>query len=189
MGYDATAETDESSRPMKREWLKAAAVLLWALFVAVATVIAVAPNEARSQEPVKPCAEGFSADGSNQSCGTLVQPQMTASTLEASHIFKSTGPATVVEFNVNSTSAAVSVILFDAAAVPANGAVTGCVNSAAARPCIARVWQLAASSTLAATWSPGPFLKLQAGMIVACSTTAPFTFTASATCLFSGEAM
>lgn len=143
---------------------------------------------AQAQAPVRPCA-GI-ADAS--SCSSVIQPQATASAVESSHVFKTSGPSTAVDFQVNNTSASVVwVMLFDAAVAPTGGgaAVTGCTNAAAARPCVAKWYQLGANSTIGVTWSPGPFVWLLTGQVVACSSTGPFTLTYSVNCTFSGEAM
>ncbi len=149
------------------------------------------PQPAFSQGVTKLCAEGISGAG-NFSCATTIQPQATGTGIEASHTFKATA-ANVVDFQViNDPTSAVLVMLIDGATVPTDGTVlTGCVNATTPRPCIAKWWQLAVSTTLSVTWSPGPFLALQAGMILVCSTPATtfFTKTGSAHCLFSGEAM
>jgi hypothetical protein len=68
-------------------------------------------------------------------------------------------------------------MLVDAAAVPAaGGAVVAPV----------KWWQVAVNSTLAVSWAPTA-LQLANGIILLCSTTGPFTYTATSTCEFSGE--
>ena len=146
---------------------------------------------AHAQAPVANCAKGTSAaDADSYAC--LLQPQASASAVESSHVFKTTGPATAVDFQVNNTSGSTLwVMVFDAATAPTGGgaAVTGCTNAAAARPCVAKWYQIGANSTIGVTWSAGPFVQLQTGMVVACSSTGPFTLTYSANCTFSGEGM
>lgn len=146
---------------------------------------------AYSQGIERLCAEGTSASGA-QSCGTVIQPQATASSIESSHVFKASGPSTAVDFQVNNTSASTLwVMLFDAATPPtgSGAAVSGCTNAAASRPCVAKWYQIGANSTIGVTWSSGPFVSLQTGQVVVCSSTGPFTLTYSANCTFSGEAM
>ncbi len=151
-----------------------------------------APLPAEAQNLQRLCAEGISRDGAGLSCATVIQPQATASAVESSHVFKASGPSTAVDFQVNNTSAtALWVMLFDATTAPTGGgaAVAGCSNAAAARPCVAKWYQIGANSTLGVSWSSGPFLQLQTGQVLACSSTGPFTLTYSANCTFSAEAM
>lgn len=77
-------------------------------------------------------------------------------------------------FQVNTGASAVWVMLFNATAVPSNGAVTP-----------VKWYQVAANSTAAVAW-PSP-ISLTVGATVACSTTGPFTQTLTATCTISGE--
>ena len=135
------------------------------------------------------CAPGTTASSAD-SCAHLIQPQATASALESSHVLKSTGPATLVGFQVNNTTAsAIWVMVFDAATAPSAGTVTGCSAASSSRPCVIKWYQVAANSTLSEKWIPGPFPQLQTGIIVACSSTGPFTLTYSANCTISGLAM
>lgn len=143
---------------------------------------------AKAQTPVRSCAEGATPT----QCGSLLNPNATASAVESSHVFKASGPSTVVGFQVNNTSAgSLWIMVFDAAAPPTGGGavVTGCSTLAAARPCVAKWYQIGANSTIGVTWSPGPFVALQTGQVVTCSSTGPFTLTYSSNCVFSGEAM
>ena len=161
--------------------MKTARILAFLVGVALATPIF-------AQAPTFNCAPGSGA----QSAGCLLSPTTTASAVESSHVFKASGPSTAVDFQVNNTSGSTLwVMLFDAATAPTGGgaAVTGCSNAAAARPCVAKWYQIGANSTIGVTWSAGPFLQLQTGQVVACSSTGPFTLTYSANCTFSGEAM
>lgn len=139
-----------------------------------------------AQEVTKLCAQGQNALG-QQTCATILQPTVSAA-VESSHTFK-VGAATAIDFQVNSGASALWIMLFDSSTVPTNGTVSGCANQAAARPCIAKWYQVAANSTIGVTWSPGPFLALQTGQVVVCSTTGPFTLTLSSTCVISGEGM
>lgn len=144
---------------------------------------------AYAAQDVTLCAQGVTA-GSSDSCAHLIQPQASASALESSHVLKSSGPATVVRFQVNNTTAsAMWVMVFDASTAPSAGAVTGCATYGSSRPCVAEWYQVPANSTLNASFSSGPFPQLQTGLVLACSSTGPFTLTYSANCTFSGEAM
>lgn len=146
---------------------------------------------AHAQTATKLCAEGTGPNGS-QTCAVTLQPQASASAVESSRVLKASGPSTAVDFQVNNTSAgALWVMLLDAAIAPTGGgaAIAGCSNSAAARPCAAKWYQLGANSTIGVTWSPGPFLLLQTGQVLVCSSTGPFILTYSANCVFSGEGM
>jgi hypothetical protein len=161
------------------------------LAAALAIAAAVFLGSAAAQEPVRPCAEGISPNN-QQTCGTLIEPRASATAVESSHVFDSSGPSTAIDFQVNNTSgSSLWVMLFDAATPPTGGGavVTGCTNAAATRPCVAKWYQIGANSTIGVTWAPGPFLKLQTGQVVVCSSTGPFTLTYSANCTFSGEAM
>ena len=62
-------------------------------------------------------------------------------------------------------------MLFNLTALPANGAVTPVAW-----------WQVPAGSTLSV--SEAPALTMSTGITVGCSTTGPFTLTASALCTF-----
>ena len=73
---------------------------------------------------------------------------------------------------VNTTSAAEFVMLFDATALPANGAVTPVA-----------VWQVPANTTI--QLQPPTGVRMFNGITLGCSTTGPYTLTASALCGFS----
>lgn len=159
-----------------------------ALF-ALSMLCAALPVSAQGIERL--CAEGTNSQGAT-SCGTVIQPQATASSVESSHVFKTSGPSTAVDFQVNNTSASTLwVMMFDAATPPtgSGASVTGCTNAAAARPCVAKWYQIGANSTIGVSWASGPFPSLQTGQVVVCSSTGPFTLTYSSNCTFSGEAM
>jgi hypothetical protein len=122
--------------------------------------------------------------------GPLVQPQTTASSVESYHIFKTSGG--FFGFQANNTSASsIWVMVFDASVAPTGGgaAVTGCTNSAATRPCVLKWYYVGANSTLGVSWTSGPFPQVQTGLVVACSSTGPFTLTYSVNCTFSAEVM
>jgi len=159
--------------------------------VALAIAAALFGAPAYAQAPVANCAKGTSTQQAD-SYACLLQPQTTASAVESSHVFKNNGPSTAVDFQVNNTSASTLwVMLFDAVTPPtgAGAAVTGCANAASARPCVAKWYQIGANSTIGVTWASGPYLQLQSGQVLACSSTGPFTLTYSTNCVFSGEAM
>ena len=144
---------------------------------------------AHAQSITTICAPG-GTPASGQSC-TLIQPQATNSAVESSHTLKTTGPSTLVDFQVSNTSASVVwVMVFDATTPPTGGgaAVTGCTTTSSSRPCVAKWYQVSAASTIAVSWAPGPFPQLQTGVVIGCSSTGPFTLTYSANCVFSGEA-
>jgi len=146
-------------------------------------------NPAAAQQTVKSCAE---TPNNQSSCGTSIQPQATATAVESSHVFKASGPSAAVDFQVNNTSgSSLWVMLIDGAVAPtgAGAAIAGCTTAATARPCVAKWYQIGANSTIGVSWSPGPYVWLQTGQVVACSSTGPFTLTYSANCTFSGEAM
>jgi len=147
---------------------------------------------AHAQGIQRTCAEGRAQNPQDFTCATLIQPQATASAVESSHVFRASGPSTAVDFQVNNSStSSLWVMLFDAAVAPtgAGAAVTGCTTISSARPCVAKWYQIGANSTIGVSWSPGPFLQLQTGQVVVCSSTGPFTLTYSANCTFSAEAM
>lgn len=142
---------------------------------------------ASAQQETTACA--FNVTHTGAACE--VTPQASASALESSHVFK-TSPGILIDFQVNNASGStIWVMVFDATAAPtgSGAAVVGCASSATARPCVAKWYQLAANSTLTQTWAPGPFLSLQAGEVIACSSTGPFTLTYSVECTFSAETM
>lgn len=144
---------------------------------------------ASAGQPVNSCALGINPLGGNTE-GCLIQPQA-SSAAEASHVFKASGPATLVDFSVANTSgSAIWVFVFDAATAPGNGTVTGCVNAGSTRPCVAKWYQIAANASMNVTWNPGPFPQLQTGAVIECSSTGPFTLTAATTtCAMSAEVM
>lgn len=94
----------------------------------------------------------------------------------SSVVLRST-PATFYGANITTGASAGYVMLFDLAALPANGTVTP-----------TKVWAVAANSTLEVGYYPNGLTMLQ-GAVLAFSTTGPFTLTASATAFISGEAI
>lgn len=96
---------------------------------------------------------------------------VTATTAVASNYVLKAAPGTFFGAQVNTTSAAEYVMLFNATALPSNGAVMWVA-----------VWQVPANSTLSISENPG--LTLSTGITLGCSTTGPYTLTASALCGF-----
>ncbi len=97
--------------------------------------------------------------------------------LETGRVLKP-GAGQLSSFQVNNdATGAVIVMLFDATAIPADGAVVP-----------VKWWPLAASTVLSVSYADAPLL-LTTGITLVCSTpsTAFFTKTATAHCLFSGE--
>ena len=99
-----------------------------------------------------------------------ITPVAASSSLESSHILKGSG-GNFFGVQVNTTSASEWVMLFNATTAPSDGAVTPVAW-----------WQVNASSTLSVSEMPG--LALSTGIVIVCSTTGPFTKTASALCTF-----
>lgn len=83
-------------------------------------------------------------------------------------------PCVLNGFNVNSGASAVWVMLFDATAAPSDGASQTPL----------KLYQVAANSTLSVGYAG---LRTNTGAVLVCSTTGPFTKTATATCTFSGD--
>jgi hypothetical protein len=120
--------------------------------------------------------------------GPLIQPQ-TSSAVESSHIFKTTG-GTLAGFQVNNTAgSSLWAMVFDASTAPTGGgaAVTGCTTPSASRPCVLKWYYFGPTSTIGVSWASGPFIQSQTGIVIACSSTGPFTLTYSANCTFSAE--
>lgn len=69
------------------------------------------------------------------------------------------------------------VLLFDATALPADGPAQTPI----------RFYQVGANSTLPVMWAPGPPLHFKTGLVIGCSTTGPFTLTATAQCAIAGD--
>ena len=99
-----------------------------------------------------------------------ITPVAASSSLESNHILKASG-GNFFGVQVNTTSASEWVMLFNATTLPSNGAVTPVAW-----------WQVNASSTLSVSETPG--LTFGTGVVIGCSTTGPFTLTASALCTF-----
>ena len=103
-----------------------------------------------------------------------IPPQTPSAAAEATHVFKA-APGILYGFQVNTGGSSVWVMLFNATTAPADGTVAP-----------VKWWQVAASSTLGVSFAPIG-LQLSTGISVACSTTGPFTKTATSTCEFSGD--
>jgi hypothetical protein len=156
----------------------------------LAAWLAFLPSLVFAQQPVLSCAEGFNSSSSTSSA-CLIQPQATSTATEGSHVFKASGPVTLVDFNVNNGAGAAWVMVVDAATAPtgSGAAIAGCTNAATPRPCVVKWYQVAANTTVNASWIPGPFPQMQTGLVILCSSTGPFTVTYATTCTFSAEAM
>ncbi len=102
---------------------------------------------------------------------------VTSTALESSHVLKASGGYLYglnVAFGTCSTPPCY-VMVFDAASAPANGAVTP-----------KRAWAVSANSSLSVTEAPA--LAFTNGIVVVCSTSGPFTLTATPQCFISGDA-
>ena len=100
-----------------------------------------------------------------------ITPQTASSALASNAVLKASA-GTLYGFQVNNTTTVLEwVMLFNLTALPANGAVTPVAW-----------WQVPAGSTLSV--SEAPALTMSTGITVGCSTTGPFTLTASALCTF-----
>lgn len=96
------------------------------------------------------------------------------STALGSSLVLSAAACSLFGFQVNTTSVGGWVLLFDATAAPADGAVTP-----------RKFWQVPPNTTVEYTFTPQ--LQMVTGAVLVFSTTGPFTKTASATAAFSGE--
>lgn len=119
------------------------------------------------------------------------QTQVTTSAVEASHIFCAS-TCNIYGGQINNTNAASRwIMLFDSSTVPADGAVTGCTTAVTARPCILKWYQIGASSTLGVAdflmFQSASRIPVKQGFVAVCSSTGPFTKTATADCTFSFE--
>ena len=105
-----------------------------------------------------------------------IAPQHSTS-LEAARLFNSAGGApgacTLFGFVVNATNTAGWVLLYDAAAIPVDGAVLP-----------VKAWQLPANTSL--DWRGSP-IKLNNGCALVFSSSGPFFQTSSASAAFSAE--
>jgi len=154
------------------------ASLLFALFALCGT--------ASAQSPTSLCASGIAGTGA-PSCAATLNPVGMPSAVESSHVLKAAA-GTLIGFQANNTNAAArTVMVFDAASVPADGTVVGCANAQTARPCLMKWYQVPANQTMGVTWAPGPYPIFQSGIVFVCSSSVAFTKTASADCTFSGE--
>lgn len=86
----------------------------------------------------------------------------------------------------NVSGTATWAFVMDTATVPVNGTISGCAPTAQP-PCLLKAYQLSTSgATIGVMWTPSSLLFF-AGLVIACSTTAPPTLTLSTTCFMSGE--
>lgn len=107
--------------------------------------------------------------------GSAVSP-VPSTALESSHVLLNKA-GTLFGFQVNfSTCASYPcwVMLFDAASLPANGAVTP-----------VKWYQVSQNTTVSDEFIPP--LAMATGITVGCSTTGPFTLTATVQCAISGQ--
>lgn len=103
-------------------------------------------------------------------------PIAPSSTVESSHVMCSVA-CNSYGFQVNTTTAQEWVMAFNLTAAPADGAVTP-----------VRWWQVPANGTLIVDVTDGNIpIRFTTGWTLVCSTTGPFTKTASALCTFAGE--
>lgn len=142
---------------------------------------------AKAQAPVINCQLGVDQPGAPTTCAQTALPTgITSTAVESGHVMKNK-PGTVSGFQVSNTNASARwVMLINATAVPSNGALIGC-TFAQTSGCVAKWYQIGASSTIGVSWSPGPPLQLGVGVVLVCSSTGPFTLTLAADCAFSGE--
>jgi hypothetical protein len=99
-----------------------------------------------------------------------------SASLESNHVLR-TGAGNLYGFQANFVTCASApcwVMVFDATALPSNGTVTP-----------VKWYQANQNQTIGVRYSPP--LKMTTGIVVGCSTTGPFTLTATAQCAISGE--
>lgn len=110
--------------------------------------------------------------------GVGIAPVASAA-VESSHILKST-PGNLYSMAVSFGTCASTpcwILLLDSATVPADGTVAP-----------VKWFQVAtANTTTVVSWLSGPPVKFANGIVAVCSTTGPFTKTATAQCGFSAE--
>ena len=104
-----------------------------------------------------------------------VTPVTATAAAVSNQVLKATS-GTFFGAQVNTTSAAEWVMLFNLTALPSNGAVTPVA-----------VWQVPVNSTLSISENPG--FTMSTGIVLGCSTTGPDTLTASALCKFASGAV
>lgn len=140
-----------------------------------------------AQTPVVNCQLGADQPGAPTTCAQTALPTgITMTAVENGHVMKAK-PGTVSGFQVNNNNASSRwVMLINAIAVPSDGALTGC-TVAQTSGCVAKWYQIGGSNTIGVSWSPGPPLQLNVGVVLVCSSTGPFTLTKAADCTFSGE--
>jgi hypothetical protein len=107
-----------------------------------------------------------------------------SSAAEASHTAK-TAAGTLFSFHTDTGSAAVWVMVLDGTAVPSSPTtLSGCVNATTARPCLLSRYQFPANNSYSVDWDVTP-LRFTTGLILLCSSTGPFLWTTTNTCIFS----
>ena len=118
-----------------------------------------------------------SVDGSYAAvaCEPASITPVSSSAVEAAHVLKAS-PGTLYGVSVTTGNAAGYVLVLDSAAVPLDGPVSP-----------KKCYQVAAGSTIAASWQPGPPVAFANGITVVLSTTGCLVKTASATAFITGE--
>lgn len=114
-----------------------------------------------------------SVDASGNSIDTGPRTMVATAAVASNQVAKA-APGVLYGLNVAVGASAGYVMLFDAVAFPANGAVTP-----------KKVFQVAANSFVDLKWERG--LKFTTGIVVGFSTTGPYTLTASATAFIETE--
>ena len=112
--------------------------------------------------------------GKSSAAAAAIAPSAVASITGAQILKSSAG--NLYGFNVTSSTTAGYVMLIDSATVPADGAVTP-----------VKCYKLAANSTIAGSWLPGPAARFASGIVVVYSTTGCFTKTVENTAFISGD--
>jgi len=113
-------------------------------------------------------------DGTGHTPKSIMRPAVpiVSTALENSHVM-SAAPGSITSLTVVNGAASGWVLLFDAVALPANGAVTP-----------KWFFQMGANSSMATSFNP-PW-QFATGIVAGFSTTGPFVLTASATAAFAG---
>ncbi len=107
--------------------------------------------------------------------GPGVAPVCVSTAAEGSHVCK-TFAGNLFEFQATNTNASARwILVYDAVVAPGDGASTP-----------KRFYEIGGNSTLGVSWGGGPPLAFTTGIVLVCSTTGPFTKTATADCVFSG---
>lgn len=147
-------------------------------------MLALVLSPAMAQSSVQSCAPTFAGS----SCAISLPAIAGTQSITASNVVLKSTPGIVVGFQVNNTSSSSRwLFLFNGTAAPSNGAIVGCSNTSPSAGCISKYYQLAGNTGIGVTWSPGPFLRMSFGAVLACSSTGPYTLTLATDCTFSAE--